>query len=247
MSRAEIQKELQPDISDHDLEKRMQALVFTDIVNQGRSQFYYRGIHDHLFDRVFKGHYSDEIDQFDPKEITNEYKALFQQWKEKFHIICGKYGSLKGRFAEYMVTNHLKYRAFENNDFFLTLMNNLPNDFEFIQYQTVWKYTASPVLKHSFEIDVFAKALDEQYSLIGEVKNRLSPFSVSEANEFVEKANQLIQLENVRKHALFIQSKVLQQTRLHFLKKTRLPGVMMNAGWIMLFSVKGPIQQVDEA
>jgi len=185
VSRAEIQKELQPNISDHALEKRMQALVLSDIVNKGRSQFFYCGIRDHLFDRVFKGHYSDEIDPFDPKEITNEYKALFKQWKEKFHIICGKYGSLKGRFAEYMVTNHLKYRAFENNDFFLTIMNNLPDDFEFVQYQSVWKYPASPVLKNSFEIDVFANASDDQYSLIGEVKNRLSPFSVKEANVFV--------------------------------------------------------------
>jgi hypothetical protein len=48
--------------------------------------------------------------------------------------------------------------------------------------------------------------LDDQYSLIGEVKNRLSLFSVSEANEFVEKANQLIQLENVKKHVLFVYS-----------------------------------------
>ena len=206
VSRSEIQKRLQLDISDHDLEKRMQALVLTDFVNQGRSQFYYRGIHDHLFDRVFKGHYSDEIDQFDPKEITNEYKALFQQWKEKFHIICEKYGSLKGRFAEYMVTNHLKYRAYKNNDFFISIMNHLPDHFEFVQYQSVWKYTASPVLKKSFEIDIFAKALDDQYSLIGEVKNRLSPFSVVEANEFIEKAMQLIQLENVKKHILFVYS-----------------------------------------
>ena len=48
--------------------------------------------------------------------------------------------------------------------------------------------------------------MDDQYSLIGEVKNRLSPFSVSEANEFVEKAKQLIRLENVRKHVLFVYS-----------------------------------------
>lgn len=206
VSRAEIKKELQLDISNNDLEKRMRALHLSDIVNQGRSQFYYRGIRDHLFDRVFKGHYSDEIDTFDPKEITNEYKALFQNWKNKFHIICGKYGSLKGRFAEYMISNHLRYRAFENNALFCSMINNLPNDFEFVNYQSVWKYTASPVLKNSFEIDVFAQALEDHYSLIGEVKNRLSPFSVKEATDFVTKANQLIQLENVGKHLLFVYS-----------------------------------------
>jgi hypothetical protein len=206
VSRAEIKNELQLNISDNDLEKSMQALLLSDIVNQGRSLFYYHGIRDHLFDRVFIGNYSDEIDAFDPKEITNEYKALFKHWKEKFHVICGKYGSLKGRFAEYMITNHLKYRACDNNDVFCSMMNNLPHDFKFVHYQSVWKYTASPVLKKSFEMDVFARALEDQYSLIGEVKNRLSAFSATEATEFISKANQLIQLENVGKHLLFVYS-----------------------------------------
>jgi len=206
VSRAEIKKSLQLDISDNDLEKRIKTLILCDIVKQGRSQYYYQGISDHLFDRVFKGHYSDEIELFDPKEITNEYKVLFKHWKDKFHVICGKYGSLKGRFAEYMVTNHLKYRAYENNEVFCSMMHNFPDDFEFVHYQSVWKYIASPVLKNSFEIDVFAEALEDQYSLIGEVKNRLSPFSVREATEFVLKAKQLIQLENIEKHLLFVYS-----------------------------------------
>ncbi|KPA19648.1 ATPase domain protein, prokaryote domain protein [Candidatus Magnetomorum sp. HK-1] len=223
VSRAEIKKDLQLDISDRDLEKRMKVLVYSDIVNQGRSQFYYRGMRDHLFDRVFKGHYSDEIEMFDPKEITNEYKALFKQWKEKFHIICGKYGSLKGRFAEYMLTNHLKYRAFKDDDLFCSMMNNLPENFEFVQYQSVWKYTASPVLKNSFEIDVFAEALDNQYSLVGEVKNKLSPFSAKEAIDFVEKANQLIQLENVGKHVFFVYSiKGFTQDAIQFFKENQI-------------------------
>ena len=86
------------------------------------------------------------------------------------------------------------------------MMNNLPLDFKSVHYQSVWKYTASPVLKKSFEMDVFARALEDQYSLIGEVKNRLSAFSATEATEFISKANQLIQLESVGKHLLFVYS-----------------------------------------
>jgi len=62
----------------------------------------------------------------------------------------------------------------------------------------------SPVLKQSFEIDVFAKALDDQYSLIGEIKNRVAAFSAQEAIDFVKKADQLIQLENVKRFVLFV-------------------------------------------
>jgi hypothetical protein len=50
---------------------------------------------------------------------------------------------------------------------------------------------------------------------------------------------QLIQLENVKKHVLFVYSiKGFTKDAIIFLKTTRLPGVKMNDGWIMLFIVK---------
>jgi len=222
VTRTEIKQVLNLNISDHELEKRMRALVLSDIIKQGSSNIDFQGIGDHLFDKVFRSEYQKEIKTFDPKEITNEYKALFKHWKAKFHVICGKYGSLKGKFAEYMITNHLKHRAFENNDLFCSMMHHLPEYFQFVKYQSVWKYTASPVLKKSFEIDVFAQALDDQYSLLGEVKNRLSPFSVNEATEFVQKANQLLQLENVGKHVFFVYSiKGFTQEAIQYFKENQ--------------------------
>ncbi|KPA13395.1 hypothetical protein MHK_006397 [Candidatus Magnetomorum sp. HK-1] len=206
VTRDEINKVLELNMSDHELEKRMTALVESDIINQGRSLYYYQGIGDHIFDKVFRGRYADEIEAFDPKDITNEYKALFKKWKANFHTICGKYGSLKGRFAEYMITNHLKFRVYEHNDLFCSMMNNLPKDFHFVSYQSVWKYTASPVLKRSLEIDVFARAESNEYSLIGEVKNRMSPFSKAEADAFKNKAGTLIKIEQIEKFVLFVYS-----------------------------------------
>ena len=206
VDRNEIKTKFNLEISNGQLEKRMKALVESDIINQGRSNFYYQGIKDHIFDKVFRGIYGDEIDSFDPKEITNEYKALFKHWKGKFNEIRGKYSSLKGRFAEYMIINHLKFRAFNNNEGFCSIMNNLPDDFQFVEYKSVWKYTASPVLKNSFEIDVFARAQKDEYSLIGEVKNRIEAFAKKEAESFIQKANELIKLENVGKYLLFVYS-----------------------------------------
>jgi len=89
VDRNEIKTKFNLEISNGQLEKRMKALVESDIVNQGRSNFYYQGIKDHIFDKVFRGIYGDEIDSFDPIEITNEYKALFKHWKGKFNEICG--------------------------------------------------------------------------------------------------------------------------------------------------------------
>ncbi|KPA14236.1 hypothetical protein MHK_005562 [Candidatus Magnetomorum sp. HK-1] len=206
VTRDEIKKVLQLDIPDNDLEIRMTALVESDIVNRGQSYFEFQGIGDNIFEKVFRGVYQKEIEAFDPKDITNEYKALFKKWKAKFHTICGKYGSLKGRFAEYMISNHLKFRAHDQNEIFCSMMSNIPKDFYFVNYKSVWKYTASPVLSKSFEIDVFACADSDEYSLIGEVKNRLSPFSLTEAMTFFEKAKKLIQIEHIEKYVLFVYS-----------------------------------------
>ena len=172
---------------------------------------------------MFRGIYQKEIQNFDPKEITNEYKELFKKYKDKFHVICGKYSNLKGRFAEYMIVNHLKLRAYNNNDLFCSIMNNLPEDFKFVEYKTVWKYTASPVLKKSMEIDVFARAEKDEYSLIGEVKNRLIPFSLDEAKAFLVKANELIKLESIGKVLLFVYSiKNFTKDALAFFKENKI-------------------------
>ena len=85
VSRKELAEKLNITLSKSDLEKRMQSLIRSDIIQKGRSLFYYKAISDHIFDKVFRGQYADEITTFDPKEITNEYKALFEQWRSRFY------------------------------------------------------------------------------------------------------------------------------------------------------------------
>ncbi len=66
---------------------------------------------------------------------------------------------------------------------------------------------SSPVKVHQrdFQIDVLARAKSgKEYSLIGEVKNRKGKFSVKETAEFLEKAEELKELEGVEKAVLFV-------------------------------------------
>jgi hypothetical protein len=53
-------------------------------------------------------------------------------------------------------------------------------------------------------VDIFAKAGGDDYSLIGEVKNRKAKFSVKEAQIFLAKALEVKQLENVNKALFFV-------------------------------------------
>jgi len=54
-TRQEIKKDLNLDISDSNLEKRLNAFVRSDIISQGTTGFDYQAIDDHIFDKVFRG------------------------------------------------------------------------------------------------------------------------------------------------------------------------------------------------
>ena len=164
----------------------------SDIIEQGISNFSYHEVQDNIFDKVFRGVYQEEIDGFTPEKIKNEYRILYKK-------LQGKFNKYKGEFSEYVIINRLKHRAYKQNDLYISMMNNLPDDFIFVEYSTIWAYSASPVHKKDIQVDVFAKAEEDQYSLIGEVKNRKAKFSLKEAKEFLDKALQVKKLENISK------------------------------------------------
>ncbi len=208
MTRAEIMKDLKLDMTDSELERKLKALVSADIIEQGQTNFDYRGMGDNIFDKVFRGVYQKEIEGFDPKEITNEYKALSEKLLAEYRRLSGEQSYYKGMFAEFMIIRHLSYHAYKNSEHYLSLMHNLPPDFRFSEFESVWSYKFSPVHKKDIQIDVFARAKPGEYSLIGEVKNReKEKFSRKEAESFREKAGILTELEKVEKAVLFVFSK----------------------------------------
>jgi len=197
ITREEIRNDLKLSMSDQELEKRMKAFVKSDIIEKGTTCFDYKAVQDNIFDKVFRGFYEKEINGFDPKSIQNDYKKLYQQ-------LMGKYNQNKGKFCEYTIIDHLKYRAHLKNKQYKAMFENLPQDFGFVNYQTVWSYSVSPVYQRDFQIDIFARASHNDYSLIGEVKNRRSKFSIKEAEIFIKKAKELQTLEKIERVVLFI-------------------------------------------
>jgi len=82
VSRRELLQDLNLPMTDGQLDERMFALIKADIVEKGRSNFYYQAVQDNIFDKVFRGEYASDIEEFDPRQITNEYKALFKHLQE---------------------------------------------------------------------------------------------------------------------------------------------------------------------
>ncbi|MCU0284753.1 MAG: hypothetical protein MUF15_00005, partial [Acidobacteria bacterium] len=209
LTREEIRQDLKLDMTDSELEKKLKALVKSNIIEQGQTDFDYRGVRDNIFDKVFRGVYEKEIRQFDIKIIREEYGQQFEKLKAQYDSLLGKYNNHKGLFAEYVIMNRLRSHGREDNDLLKLLTRYLPGDFNFCEYARVWHYDYSPDSARRFNIDIFARALSPgDYSLIGEVKNRDSKkFTKEEAIEFERKYNALKEAERLERVVGFVFSR----------------------------------------
>ena len=209
LTREDILKQLNLGMTDEELEKKMEALVKGDIIEQGVSNYRYRAVGDNIFDKVFRGVYQDEIEHLDPGDIKKEYTRSFEKLMRQYRSLQGKYNYHKGYFAEYLILDELKYRAREKNDLLKTITRNLPADFNFCEYLQVWKYDFAPEYSRGFNIDIFARAAAPgDYSIIGEVKSRdTRKFSKEETVEFERKFAEVKKQEKIDRALGFIFSR----------------------------------------
>jgi hypothetical protein len=202
-TRAELREALNLEMPEKDLEKKLKALVKTDIINQGASNNRYRGVNDNIFDKVFRGVYEEDIREFSPKMIREEYSDELKKEKKRYKRLLGKYNLLKGYHAEFLILERL-LRARKNNELLKSITRFLPPDFEFCDYSRVWKYHSSPEYAREFSVDIFARSVKaDDYSIIGEVKNReIKKFSLDELKEFELKFTEIKKLENLEQKAV---------------------------------------------
>jgi hypothetical protein len=188
-TRQELLEELKLDMTDSELEKKLKALVKSDIISQGQTNFDYRGVGDNIFDKVFRGVYEKEIREFDVKVIKEEYNEALGKLKKDYNSLLGKFNCRKGYYAEYEIIDQLQYGVRKNNDLFKSITRNLPVDFQFCDYSRVWHYDSWPGYAKKFNVDIFARAQRPgDYSIIGEVKSRDSrKFSLDEVMELERK------------------------------------------------------------
>jgi hypothetical protein len=90
LTRKEILDQLNLDMPDEELEKKMEALVRADIINQGQTNYDYRCVQDNIFDKVFRGVYQKEIEHFEVGEIKKEYGKAFEKLKKQYDFFGGQ-------------------------------------------------------------------------------------------------------------------------------------------------------------
>jgi hypothetical protein len=209
VTRAELLEKLNLGLEDSELEEKLEAMVKGDIISQGQTHFDYRGVQDNIFDKVFRGVYGKEIQNFDVRMIREEYSEELEKLQEQYNRLLGKFNCQKGYLAEYLILDQLKLHAGKNNELFKSMTRYLPGDFDFCAYSRVWRYDSSPEYSRSFSVDIFARSQSPaDYSIIGEVKSRETrKFSKEEAIEFERKFSEVKKLENIDRAVGFIFSR----------------------------------------
>ncbi|MCP4152557.1 MAG: hypothetical protein GY757_32775, partial [bacterium] len=206
LTRKEILDDLKLDMSDEQLELKLEALVKTDIISRGQTNFDYQGVKDNIFDKVFRGVYEKEIREFDVGVIKKEYGDEFETLKKQFDSLLGKHNNQKGLLAEYLLLEQLRLHGHRKNEFLKSITRYLPGNFDFCRYDRVWRYDHSPSYAKSFNIDIYARAVDPgDYSVVGEVKSRdTKKFSKDEVLGFETKFRQVKKNENLSRVQGFI-------------------------------------------
>ncbi len=206
ITRKELLEKLSLDMTDSELEQKLRALIMADIISQGQTNYDYQGVRDNIFDKVFRSVYEKEIQDFDVKTIGKEIHAAFETLQKEYHQLQGKFNQQKGYYAEYVILKLLISQARKKNDLLKSVTRNLPPDFNFCDYVRVWSYNGSTEFGKAFNIDIYARAKSpEDYSIIGEVKNRDNKkFSKDEVLGFMEKYAILKKQENLERVIPFI-------------------------------------------
>ncbi len=206
LTRKELLDDLNLDMTDGELEKKLDALVKADIIGRGRTNYDYRGVQDNIFDKVFRGVYEKEIRDFDVTEIKKEYGEEFEKLKKQYAHLLGKFNYQKGLFAEYLILEQLRLHGQKKNKVFKSITRYLPDDFNFCRYDRVWRYDSSPAYANSFNLDIYAHAVDPgDYSIAGEVKSRDGKkVSKDEVTAFETKMNRVKEFENISRIQGFI-------------------------------------------
>jgi len=95
LTRKELLDDLKLDMTDKQLEDKLEALVKADIISQGRTNYDYCAVDDNIFDKVFRGVYQKEIEHFAKDEIRKEYNKTIEAMNRQYQILLGKYNRQK--------------------------------------------------------------------------------------------------------------------------------------------------------
>jgi len=172
-TRKQILDGLKLKMTDQELEHKLKALVYADIISQGESNFRYKITRDKIYELVFRNIYQEEIDLVG-KEIKTELKKGM-----------GKLSYHWGHFVEYMFERKL-YDGFNLKD---VAYNGDVMQIQ-IEGQVYRNYYVKLNKLRNMEIDIYAHLKNGQDIYI-EVKGGKGKTGLKEVEKYIRFKNSL--------------------------------------------------------
>ena len=178
--RRQIREELELDLTDNELEKRLHQLVKADILADGSSNFRYRGLGDRIFAMVFRRIYGEEIERVSEDAIEDDFKRQLATARRQ----AARY---RGVAAEYKVRYRLFAASLAGAELGDVVIGEVPPELTLDRFTSIRKAHFHLDQDRHVEADLHAVSeRDDGTDLIVEVKDWEREPTVDAVQPFVE-------------------------------------------------------------
>jgi hypothetical protein len=211
-TRKEILDDLQLDMTESELEKRLDAFIKADILSYGQSRYRYKGLGDKFFELVFRGMYQEEIDSINTDELRQDFKAELASSRAQSSFY-------KGAMTEYMVISKLAFAVMDKTPLKELLFHYIEG-YELSSFcSKVGKARFYKNQLQATEVDIYMQSKKAKGNdFIIEVKNWAKPVRKAEVEKFIALKAELQPHIKANTGFIFYSQKPLSQTLVGLLK-----------------------------
>jgi len=204
------------DMSDQELEQKLQALVAGDLIARGRTSVVYQGLGDPTFDKVFRLKYEQEIEQTSLEATRQDMIAQFEQANRELKAALaaktseanmrrGELNQKKGEIGEFWIKALLKNYSQRRRYFAPGELGYNTEEIRLPRFREIEAY-AFVSRGHEIKLDILCQPVQaEDWHLAVEVKNRSAKqVDIDEVEKFAAALQALKErLSEVKLHGLF--------------------------------------------
>jgi len=164
----ELKDELQLELPENEIKKKLVLLAESDVIERGVSDIDFRGLQDGTLNLILRNRFEKEISTFTPDLRLDFQKQIDELKKDKGHL-RGKLNQLTGKFAEYqLLTDFRSKKRFSLSAYFDGVVDERPLNIIDVRERFIFQRDDGKRI----EIDVHAKSSDGRVVLV-EVSPRL--------------------------------------------------------------------------
>jgi predicted AAA+ superfamily ATPase len=199
------------EMTDRELERKLQALVYGDLIAYGHSSLYYQGLGDPTFEKVFRLKYEEEIEQIDfdliKQDMIADFEQKYQKMKQELaaktteaNRLRGELNQKKGEIGEFWIKSILRSFSAKQRYFAPGELGTNTEKMRLPRFRKIEKYS---FVSNGREIalDVLCEPVQaDEWYLAVEVKNR-----EAQKTHVAEVENFAAALAALRKHKAGVQ------------------------------------------